>query len=121
MKNDLEELFLERLRLVCLGWPETKEVKAWGHPNFKAGKQTFAVLETYKGMLSLAVKVNPSRKSKLSHDSRFYETPYIGKKGWLSLKIDETTMKTWDEIEQLLLESYKNVAHKRMLSVLEES
>ena len=38
---------LTRLRKLCLALPETTEVPSWGHPNFKAGKKTYAVLEVY--------------------------------------------------------------------------
>src|SRR5688572_15412468 len=115
MKKNLEARMLDKLRLVCLDFPETNEHKAWGHPNFRAGKKTFAVLETYKGILSLAMKVGHTKQSQLLKDSRFYETPYVGKQGWVSLKVDERSFKRWTQIQGLLLESYKNVALKRML------
>jgi hypothetical protein len=38
---------LNRLREMCLSFPETKEVSSWGHPNFRAGKKTFATFETF--------------------------------------------------------------------------
>ena len=38
----------KKLRGLCLSLPETSEVGSWGHPNFRAGKKTFAVFETYE-------------------------------------------------------------------------
>ena len=33
---------LAKVRSLCLALPETKEVTAWGHPTFRAGKKMFA-------------------------------------------------------------------------------
>ena len=30
---------LQRLRLLCLSFPETSERSSWGHPNFRAGRK----------------------------------------------------------------------------------
>ena len=44
---------LKRLRALCLSLPETSEVASWGHPNFGAGKRTFATFERVNGRPSL--------------------------------------------------------------------
>jgi len=54
----------------------------------------------------------------LLKDPRFYETPYVGKKGWVSMKVKPETLKRWSEVEKLLLESYRTVALERMLKQL---
>lgn len=110
---------LKRLRLVCLDFPEAIEVAAWGHPNFKAGKKTFAVLETYKGELSIAVLVPPARKKTLLKGGDFYNTPYIGNKGWVSLRVHKKPL-DWELIDDLVETSYRLVALKRMLKQLED-
>ena len=33
---------LSKVRELCLAFPEAKEVEAWGHPTFRAGKKLFA-------------------------------------------------------------------------------
>src|SRR5258708_5710605 len=118
MKKIREDEVLERLRLTCLDFPETKEVVAWGHPNFKAGKKTFAVLETYKGELSLAVKTLPAKKESFLKDTRFYDTPYIGNKGWVSLRVYKKPL-NWTFIDRLVETSYRLVALSRMLKQLD--
>jgi len=40
---------LRRVRKYCLSLPESSEVGSWGHPNFRAGKRTFAAYEWIKG------------------------------------------------------------------------
>ena len=107
-----------KLRRLCLSLPETSEVAAWGHPNFRAGKRTFAVYETYKGRPCIAVKIDPlTREGLLQHPS-FFPTPIIGKHGWLSIWVDGPV--DWNLIKKLVTGSYRLVALKRMLANLEE-
>ncbi len=55
----------KEVRATCLSLPETSEVVTWGHPTFRAGKRSFAVLEEYDGHLTLAVKVGLARQEAL--------------------------------------------------------
>jgi predicted DNA-binding protein (MmcQ/YjbR family) len=77
-----------RLRPLALALPESAETVTFGHPTFQVRGKTFAVLETYKGVLSLAVKAGHADQRAFLADPRFYLTPYSGKHGWVSLKID---------------------------------
>jgi predicted DNA-binding protein (MmcQ/YjbR family) len=52
-----EKKILEKLREICLALPKTSETTTFGHPTFQVGTKTFTVLETYKGVLSICVKV----------------------------------------------------------------
>jgi predicted DNA-binding protein (MmcQ/YjbR family) len=108
---------LRRLRKICLALPETREVEAWGHPNFRAGKKTFAVWEKYRGEWCIAVKVDDDRRTALLADPRFYVTPYIGVQGWLSMKVEGGV--DWRLVKDLVVWSYRQVALKRMLDALD--
>jgi predicted DNA-binding protein (MmcQ/YjbR family) len=72
-----------------------------GHPAFSDGKRIFAVLEVYRGELSLCVKVGLAVQGVFLADPRFYLTPYIGKQGWVSLKVHAAPI-DWKEIAGLL-------------------
>jgi predicted DNA-binding protein (MmcQ/YjbR family) len=109
----------KKLRAICLGLPETNEVQTWGHPTFRAGKKSFAVLESPEGVLCLALRVGLDRRDELLLDSRFCETPYCGHRGWVSLKL--TSVTDWDDVRALLLESYRSVALKRMVRALTDN
>jgi predicted DNA-binding protein (MmcQ/YjbR family) len=111
---------LKQLRSICQALPEATEVKAWGHPTFRAGKKMFAAFgEGVEGRegLSLGVKVDFERQEVLLEDARFYPTPYAAHQGWVSLRIDGKT--DWDEVRGLLREAYRQVALKRMLKALD--
>ena len=49
---DLQRI-LARLRRITLALPEAEETTSFGHPTFKVGKKTCAVLEEYKGKLPI--------------------------------------------------------------------
>ena len=112
-----EDCILERLRRICLALPEANEVTTWGHPTFRAGKRMFAVFEQYRGEWSIAFKAGLAAQASLLKDHRFYLTPYIGQQGWVSLKVRGRV--SWKEIERLVFQSYRLVALKRMLDVID--
>jgi len=108
---------LKQVRSLCLALPEAREVMAWGHPTFRAGKKMFAGFGEDSGKLTLGLKVGFERQDELLDDERFYPTPYAARQGWVSLWIDSAT--DWNEVKGLVLEAYRQVALKRMLKALE--
>lgn len=104
--------FLQRLRRICLALPETDEVVTWGHPTFRAAGKTFAVYEEYKGVPSLAFKAGLAGQPGLLEEPRFYRTPYIGNRGWVSLDVRRKV--DWDEVRALVESSYRLVAPPRL-------
>ena len=99
-----EENVLERLRGICTALPDTTEKITFGHPTFQAKGKTFTVLETYKNELSICVRVGKTLQGMFEADPRFYRTPYIGKHGWVSLKVHAAPL-NWAEIKSLVKQS----------------
>jgi predicted DNA-binding protein (MmcQ/YjbR family) len=108
---------LREVRALCLALPEAREVEAWGHPTFRAGKKMFAAFGEGEGGLAIGLKVGHDRQEELLKDGRFFPTPYAAHQGWVSLRLDRTT--DWDEVGRLVREAYRQVALKRMLRALE--
>lgn len=102
-----EKIILVKLREICLALPKTSETTTFGHPTFQVGTKTFTVLETYKGELSICVKVGKKMQPVFLEDSRFYRTPYVGQHGWVSLRA--RTKLNWKEITELVRGSYELV------------
>src|SRR2546421_9078243 len=113
MSTRTHDKALKQLRAICLALPEAKEVEAWGHPTFRAGKKMFAACGEDDGALALGLKVGHDRQEELLRDGRFYPTPYAAHQGWVSLPIDQAT--DWDEVAGLVREAYRQVALQRML------
>src|SRR5439155_24457237 len=83
---------LKKVRSLCLAFPETREVIAWGHPTFRAGKKMFAGFGEDEKGLTLGLKFSFDRQDELLKDDRFFLTPYAARQGWVSLHIDAMTV-----------------------------
>jgi len=108
---------LERLREICLPLPECKETLTWGNPTFLAGKKQFAVLDRYHDRWCIAFVVSAERQRELLKRSGFFPAPYGAKYGWVCR--DAEGRIGWKEMQKLLEESYRRIALKRMLAVME--
>ena len=109
---------LSRLRRICLSFPESSETDSWGHPNFRAGRKIFAVLEEYRGELTIGFKCTLLEQEALLEDPRFFASPYVGDRGWVSLRVGSGRL-PWKRIAAWLAGSYRLVALKRMLTALD--
>ena len=107
---------LARLREICLPLPECKETVTWGNPTFVAGKKQFAVLDRYHGKWCIAFVADPNKQQNLLQRAGFFPAPYGAKYGWVCR--DAEGRIGWKEMQQLLLESYRKVALKRMLNAM---
>jgi predicted DNA-binding protein (MmcQ/YjbR family) len=96
---------LARLRTFCLSLPGVTEVEAWGHPNFRAGKKTFAVFEHYRGRPSIAFKAEDGMQELLIDEVRFFRTPYLGNRGWVSVWVDGDP--DWKLVKDLVRRSHR--------------
>ncbi len=107
-----EQKILTKLREICLALPGASETVTFGHPTFQAGKmKTFAVLERYKGELSMSFKVCKSMQPVFLEDARFFKTPYVGQHGWVSLRVNGKL--DWKEIAELARGSHLLVTGKK--------
>ena len=102
---------LEKFRALCLALPDTSETLAWGHPNFKVHQKTFAVFEKYQGEWAIVFKTDLAHQRQLvDGDPRFYVSPYVGKQGWVSMKL--TGRLNWKKIERWVRDSHQRVEKK---------
>ena len=111
------EKALQHLRDICLSLPETRETVKWGHPTFEGGKSIFAVLDEYSGRHCIAFRCGANAFDELIADSRFFPAPYTKNGGWVCLDIGERFR--IQELRNLLTNSYRCIALKRMLKALD--
>ena len=109
---------LAQMRALVATLPETSEGKQFGLPAWKAGKKTFATASRYRRTMTLQTWVGPELQSTLTDDPRFTIPNYIGHRGWIDLNVEEHA--DWEEIERLVLGSYRHFALKRMLKAMGE-
>jgi predicted DNA-binding protein (MmcQ/YjbR family) len=114
--GEFDRPVVSRLRELCLSLPETSERASWGHPNFRAGKRTFVTFEIVKRRPSIAFRLDPVNVDRLLRRKQFFATPY-GRGQWISLQADGIL--NWKLVAQLVHRSYRTVATKRMIDLLD--
>ena len=105
-----------RARRLCLALPEASETSSWGHPNFRVGRKTFCTFEIVKGRPSVAFRLTAIDRRALLRQTTFFETPY-GRGLWVSVWMDVAI--DWTAIRMLVEQSYRTVASKRLVSLLD--
>ena len=112
---------LERLRALCLAFPEAHEVEAWGEPTFRVKNKIFAGyaaeanhhgagrpgvwLKSAAVTQDLLVRAEPAR---------YFVPPYVGKSGWVGAFLDKRP--DWDIVADLLRDAYRLTAPKKLLA-----
>jgi len=116
--HDRRHPCLTKLRRLTASLPETAEAEAWGHPTFRAGKKIFATFGEHEGAATICVKQTRTDQVSLTGDLRFFVPPYVGKHGWVGIRIDDVE---WPFVAELVECSYRLVALKRMVRALDEA
>ena len=101
---------IRRLREVCLALPGVFEKEAWGECTFRVtGGSMFAMTDNNhhnSGHVAVWVKAPAMVQEILVHSDpkRFFIPPYVGKKGWVGVCIDDEVQ--WDELAAILKDGY---------------
>ena len=111
-KDVFERPVFARARRICLGFPDSIEVVAWGHPTFKAGRKMFCAFEIIRGRPSIAFRLPAKQAAAALEDVRCFASPY-GRGLWVSVWVDGTVDSK--QIAAFVDRSYRTVAPKRSL------
>jgi predicted DNA-binding protein (MmcQ/YjbR family) len=116
---DPQHPLVQRIRDICMAYPEAAEVEAWGRPTFRAGKKIFLMVSASMDRPNTIVfKPAPDERPAFVHDERFYSPPYWGPGGWLAVDIDRPET-DWRELAEIIDTSYRQVALKRQIRALD--
>jgi predicted DNA-binding protein (MmcQ/YjbR family) len=110
---------LERLRAVCLAFPEAVESGGVGDPSFKVRDKIFAMQHGMDGRPSLWVKAPDGVQELLVQavPARFFRPPYVGHHGWVGVRLDGDL--DWEELADLVEESYRMTAPMRLAAEID--
>src|SRR5689334_3693516 len=106
MAKASDEAAIERLRKLCLKFPEANERTSHGEPTWFAGKgKVFAMLDNHHhGSAHLAVWLPMPRGAQESlidaDPERYFRPPYVGPNGWVGVVLDRKP--DWKAVEELL-------------------
>lgn len=120
----MSEVFLERLKAICLALPEVAEDYAGvGNPAFKVREKIFAMQHRaqrpgHEERPSLWVKAPRGFQEMIvaSDLEHFFVPPYVGQHGWVGIFLDIEP--DWELISGLVEDSYRMTAPKRLLAQL---
>ncbi len=114
---------LFRLRKLCLALPEAHEVEAWSEPTFRVRNKMFAMFASagnHHGAGRPAVWCKAARGNQglmVRHaPARFFVPPYVGPSGWVGIYLDGDV--DWPELADLLADSYRLIAPKRLVAAM---
>jgi hypothetical protein len=115
-----DDAVLDRLRAICLPFPETVEAGGVGNPSFKVRGKVFAMRHSLHEVQrwSAWFKAAPGLQEILvgGAPERFFVPPYVGHHGWVGAYLD--VEQDWDELADLIEESYRITAPKRLVAQL---
>jgi hypothetical protein len=102
---------------VCLALPEVEERPFGGHssPAFRVRDKIFVM--TSEDGASMTMKAPKGVQGILiaSDPERFFFPKYVGPKGWVGMRLDLAVEPDWDEVSEMLIESYCLTAPKRLV------
>ncbi len=115
-----DSALLGRIRKLCLALPEAAEKETWGHPTFRVRDKIFVGAGTGDdGTVTMSMKAAPGeQEALLAIGAPFFYPQYVGSKGWIGVAVDEAT--DWTEMAELIEESYREIAPKRLAAQLDD-
>jgi hypothetical protein len=115
----MEPEVLERLREICLAFPEaTEDNEGVGSPSFKVRDKIFSMHHGMNGRSSMWCKAPKGIQKALvdTDPERFFVPPYVGHHGWVGVYLDGEPV--WEKIAELVDDSYRMTAPKRLVAQL---
>jgi len=116
---------LERIRKICLAFPETSERLSRGAPTFFIrGKRAFLmVLTNHHGDGRFAIWcAAPDGVQQLLTDAdpeKFFVPPYVGHRGWLGVRLDRGL--DWHELAGIVEDAYADVAPPKLVEAARDA
>ena len=108
-----------KLRRICLALPEAVEKVFGGHttPTYRVCDKIF-VMQPDGDRPAFWCKAPPGAQRILvgSDPDRFFSPRYVGPKGWIGMYLHKPV--DWGFVEDLVLDSYRMTAPKRLLAQL---
>jgi hypothetical protein len=113
---------IETLRRLCIAQPEVTERLSHGEPTwFVQGKKTFVTVSDHhhddRIALWCAAPAGAQEVLIGADPKRFFRPKYVGHRGWLGVYLD--VPQDWDQIADLVLDAYREVAPRRLVAMLD--
>jgi predicted DNA-binding protein (MmcQ/YjbR family) len=87
-----------------------------GKPHFRVHEKIFAGFNDQNDVATIGFKLEMEHSKAILEDPRFSRAPYVGHKGWVNMDVSAIT--DWNEVRDLIGESYRLIAPKKSLAKL---
>ena len=114
---------LKHIRAICTSFPEVSERLSHGSPSFfiREKKTLCMFVDDHHGdgILGIWCPAFPGVQEEMvaAEPERFFRPPYVGPSGWLGVRLDRDV--DWDEVGEILADSYRKVAPKKLVRLLD--
>ena len=110
----------DRIREICLAFPEVTEKLTHGAPGFFVRKQ-FAMLwpnghHNHEFPHLWCAAEAGAQEALIASSDRYFRPPYVGHRGWVGVRLDGDV--PWDEVAELLEDAYRAIAPARLVARL---
>jgi predicted DNA-binding protein (MmcQ/YjbR family) len=103
---------LNRLRSLCEMLPDTAEIDAFGRPTFRAATKGFAAFDVVDGRPAVVVKMELEDQAARTARAGFRAEEETGVHGWTLVDVEHVG---WDELDRLVVASYRLVASDELV------
>jgi predicted DNA-binding protein (MmcQ/YjbR family) len=110
------DTFWNDLSALCRELPEAEAYEMHGHPSFRVGKKPFVICGGDQPA-TMSINLGLMDQGLYLEDPRFTRTHYIGQHGWITIALG--ALRGPEEVRHLVVGSYRRVAPKRALKVLD--
>ena len=116
-KMDAGQKQLERVRRICMAFPETLEKLSHGEPTFFAGgKRVFTMFVNNHhndGHIAVWVPAPPGLQQALIEEAphTYFRPPYVGPSGWIGIELNRVTD---EQLAAHIQQAWKMVAPKKL-------
>ncbi len=126
LQFDPDDLVLAKLRDICLALPGADEKVSHGRPAFFT-KKIFAIYgavtkgDHHSGRYDQAMvfQPDPDEADALGQHAHTFTPAYWGPYGWLGYDLNGSDV-DWDEVAELVDDSFRQTATKKLISQLED-
>ena len=115
---------LDRLRKICLAFPEANERLSHGAPTFFVrDKSPFVMLmDNHHGDGRLAIwcaAPDGAQEALVASDpDRFFRPPYLGHRGWIGVRLERPD---WKTVAAIVDDAYRRIASAKLIARIETS
>lgn len=115
----MNDHLVNQVREICLRLPDATEKLSHGEPTWFV-KKVFCMFADnhHDSRVAIWLPAAAGVQDMLveSEPDKFFRPPYVGVKGWIGVYLDNDP--NWEEIEGLILESYRIIAPPKSLAKL---